>query len=255
VATPERVVIAAAGVVTPIGQDLEAFVSLVTGASGIPQIERSGRRPGAAGRGCKSAASRMARRARPSRESPPDRGGRRPRRRSVVHCRPIRRKPRWWWAPASGAPRSREGVGVTVAAAGRPRRHTTGWAPAAGRGAGDHGVHRGASAPPRWRSGRSAARGRGRRGGGGGYDAPAAVLRASTPSARSRTDEVRPFDRRAGPLARRALALPRADAGARPARCWGRQRDGFHCGARARRLQPTPPGSAGARGPAGTSTW
>jgi len=41
VATPERVVIAAAGVVTPIGQDLEAFwSSLVTGASGISQIER-----------------------------------------------------------------------------------------------------------------------------------------------------------------------------------------------------------------------
>ena len=40
-ATPERVVIAAAGVVTPIGQDLEAFwSSLVTGASGISQIER-----------------------------------------------------------------------------------------------------------------------------------------------------------------------------------------------------------------------
>ena len=40
-ATPERVVIAAAGVVTPIGQDLEGFwSSLVTGASGISQIER-----------------------------------------------------------------------------------------------------------------------------------------------------------------------------------------------------------------------
>ena len=40
-ATPERVVITAAGVVTPIGQDLEAFwSSLVTGASGISQIER-----------------------------------------------------------------------------------------------------------------------------------------------------------------------------------------------------------------------
>jgi 3-oxoacyl-(acyl-carrier-protein) synthase len=40
-ATPERVAIAAAGVVTPIGADLEAFWSaLVTGASGISQIER-----------------------------------------------------------------------------------------------------------------------------------------------------------------------------------------------------------------------
>ena len=39
--TPERVAIVAAGVVTPIGQDLEAFWSaLVTGASGISQIER-----------------------------------------------------------------------------------------------------------------------------------------------------------------------------------------------------------------------
>lgn len=38
---PERVAITAAGVVTPIGQDLEAFwASLVTGASGISQIER-----------------------------------------------------------------------------------------------------------------------------------------------------------------------------------------------------------------------
>jgi 3-oxoacyl-[acyl-carrier-protein] synthase II len=41
VTTPERVAIVAAGVVTPIGQDLEAFWSaLVTGASGISQIER-----------------------------------------------------------------------------------------------------------------------------------------------------------------------------------------------------------------------
>jgi 3-oxoacyl-[acyl-carrier-protein] synthase II len=40
-ATPERVAIAAAGVITPIGQDLEAFWSaLVTGASGISHIER-----------------------------------------------------------------------------------------------------------------------------------------------------------------------------------------------------------------------
>ena len=40
-ATPERVAIAAAGVVTPVGPDLEAFWSaLVTGASGISQIER-----------------------------------------------------------------------------------------------------------------------------------------------------------------------------------------------------------------------
>jgi len=40
-ATPERVALVAAGVVTPIGQDLEAFWSaLVTGASGISQIER-----------------------------------------------------------------------------------------------------------------------------------------------------------------------------------------------------------------------
>ena len=40
-ATPERVAIAAAGVVTPIGADLEAFWSaLVTGVSGISQIER-----------------------------------------------------------------------------------------------------------------------------------------------------------------------------------------------------------------------
>jgi 3-oxoacyl-(acyl-carrier-protein) synthase len=40
-ATPERVALAAAGVITPIGQDLEAFWSaLVTGASGISQIER-----------------------------------------------------------------------------------------------------------------------------------------------------------------------------------------------------------------------
>src|SRR3984893_9851812 len=39
--TPERVAIAAAGVVTPIGADLEAFWSaLITGASGISQIER-----------------------------------------------------------------------------------------------------------------------------------------------------------------------------------------------------------------------
>jgi len=41
VATPERVTIAAAGVITPVGQDLEAFwSSLITGASGISQIER-----------------------------------------------------------------------------------------------------------------------------------------------------------------------------------------------------------------------
>jgi len=41
VTTPERVAIVAAGVVTPIGQDLEAFWSaLVTGASGISQSER-----------------------------------------------------------------------------------------------------------------------------------------------------------------------------------------------------------------------
>jgi 3-oxoacyl-[acyl-carrier-protein] synthase II len=41
VATPERIAIAAAGVVTPIGPDLEAFWSaLITGASGISQIER-----------------------------------------------------------------------------------------------------------------------------------------------------------------------------------------------------------------------
>jgi 3-oxoacyl-(acyl-carrier-protein) synthase len=41
VATPERVAVVAAGVVTPIGQDLEAFwSSLVTGASGISPIER-----------------------------------------------------------------------------------------------------------------------------------------------------------------------------------------------------------------------
>ena len=40
-ATPERVTIAAAGVITPVGQDLEAFwSSLITGASGISQIER-----------------------------------------------------------------------------------------------------------------------------------------------------------------------------------------------------------------------
>jgi len=41
VATAERIAIEAAGVVTPIGQDLEAFWSaLVTGTSGISQIER-----------------------------------------------------------------------------------------------------------------------------------------------------------------------------------------------------------------------
>ena len=41
VAIAERIVIEAGGVVTPIGQDLEAFWSaLVTGASGISQIER-----------------------------------------------------------------------------------------------------------------------------------------------------------------------------------------------------------------------
>ena len=41
VARAERIVIEAAGVVTPIGQDLEAFwSSLVTGVSGITQIER-----------------------------------------------------------------------------------------------------------------------------------------------------------------------------------------------------------------------
>jgi len=41
VATPERIAIAAAGAVTPIGPDLEAFWSgLVTGVSGISQIER-----------------------------------------------------------------------------------------------------------------------------------------------------------------------------------------------------------------------
>jgi len=41
VSTPERVSLVAAGVVTPIGQDLEGFWSaLVTGASGISQIER-----------------------------------------------------------------------------------------------------------------------------------------------------------------------------------------------------------------------
>src|SRR5215510_14795429 len=40
-AAPERVSVVAAGVVTPIGQDLEAFwSSLVTGVSGISQIER-----------------------------------------------------------------------------------------------------------------------------------------------------------------------------------------------------------------------
>ena len=40
-ATPERVAIAAAGVVTPVGADLESFWSaLITGASGISQIER-----------------------------------------------------------------------------------------------------------------------------------------------------------------------------------------------------------------------
>ncbi|HEY7434652.1 MAG TPA: beta-ketoacyl-[acyl-carrier-protein] synthase family protein, partial [Methylomirabilota bacterium] len=40
-AARERVVVAAAGAVTPIGQDLEAFwSSLVTGTSGISQIER-----------------------------------------------------------------------------------------------------------------------------------------------------------------------------------------------------------------------
>jgi 3-oxoacyl-(acyl-carrier-protein) synthase len=40
-ATAERVAIAAAGVVTPLGPDLEAFWSaLITGASGISQIER-----------------------------------------------------------------------------------------------------------------------------------------------------------------------------------------------------------------------
>jgi 3-oxoacyl-(acyl-carrier-protein) synthase len=41
VATAERIAVEAAGVVTPIGQDVEAFWSaLVTGASGISQIER-----------------------------------------------------------------------------------------------------------------------------------------------------------------------------------------------------------------------
>jgi 3-oxoacyl-[acyl-carrier-protein] synthase II len=41
VAAPERIAIAAAGAVTPIGPDLETFWSgLVTGASGISQIER-----------------------------------------------------------------------------------------------------------------------------------------------------------------------------------------------------------------------
>src|ERR1700687_6190930 len=40
-ATPERVAIAAAGGVTPVGADLESFWSaLITGASGISQIER-----------------------------------------------------------------------------------------------------------------------------------------------------------------------------------------------------------------------
>ena len=40
-AIAERIVIEAGGVVTPIGQDLEAFWSaLVTGVSGISQIER-----------------------------------------------------------------------------------------------------------------------------------------------------------------------------------------------------------------------
>src|SRR5262249_53678938 len=39
--TTERIAIAAAGVATPIGQDVEAFwSSLLTGASGISQIER-----------------------------------------------------------------------------------------------------------------------------------------------------------------------------------------------------------------------
>src|SRR6185437_9976229 len=41
VAAPERIAIAAAGAVTPIGPDLETFWSgLVTGVSGISQIER-----------------------------------------------------------------------------------------------------------------------------------------------------------------------------------------------------------------------
>jgi 3-oxoacyl-[acyl-carrier-protein] synthase II len=41
VATPERIILQTAGVVTPIGQDVEAFWSaLVTGVSGISQIER-----------------------------------------------------------------------------------------------------------------------------------------------------------------------------------------------------------------------
>ena len=40
-AAPERIAIAAAGAVTPIGPDLETFWSgLVTGVSGISQIER-----------------------------------------------------------------------------------------------------------------------------------------------------------------------------------------------------------------------
>src|SRR5262245_13735513 len=39
--TPERVTVVAAGAVTPVGPDLEAFWSaLVTGVSGISQIER-----------------------------------------------------------------------------------------------------------------------------------------------------------------------------------------------------------------------
>ena len=38
---PERIALIAAGVVTPIGQDVESFwSSLLTGASGISQIER-----------------------------------------------------------------------------------------------------------------------------------------------------------------------------------------------------------------------
>ena len=39
--TPERIAVSAAGVVTPIGQDLDSFWSaLLTGADGISQIER-----------------------------------------------------------------------------------------------------------------------------------------------------------------------------------------------------------------------
>ena len=164
-ATPERVAIAAAGVVTPIGADLESFWSaLITGASGISQIERfpvadlrvqrggEVKKLGRIKDWCGVPDCRATRLL--------DRGRRRPvsRRPRSARSRSIPRASRWWWAPRSAASRRAR---RRSRATGRRRRFPDAlydgpglrlarWlgAPRAG----DHGVHRvRLRARPRWR--------------------------------------------------------------------------------------------------------